>query len=247
MNNCYSECMTKSTICIDGHPDVQGNLVIEGEQRWSWRAEVPLRLDFGSEVWLTAAVGDHTYVGLARVTLATIDDRDRALARLEGMSLLAVLDAPGQGGLIPATVQDFDSVTPYLPAVRERAELLRVKGKGLDDVWMHVFAKDMDDMAGEVERLRAVASHAAMHASAYRSINRVLDKCLGPDEENGAGEGIVADVHLLGYRYELALKAIESAGGTVTADLIRNAQLPEPSDQGELDTRPNAPEGGEGQ
>jgi hypothetical protein len=69
-----------------------------------------------------------------------------------------------------------------------------------------------------------------MYMTAYFGIQNVLDVALGPNEEDGAGAGIVADVRLLAHRYHLALKAIESVGGTVTAAQIRSAQLPDPSE-----------------
>lgn len=44
-------------------------------------------------------------------------------------------------------------------------------------------------------------SEAAMYVKAYHGVQRVLDRALGPRVEDGAGEGIVADVALLAQRY----------------------------------------------
>lgn len=67
----------------------------------------------------------------------------------------------------------------------------------------------------------------AMYKAAYFGVNEVLDAALGTEEEDGAGEGLVADVMLLAHRYELALKALEAAGAQLVAAGIRRAQLPE--------------------
>lgn len=49
----------------------------------------------------------------------------------------------------------------------------------------------------EVERTR----HHDMYERAYFDVQGVLDGALGPEEEDGAGAGIVADVALLAQRY----------------------------------------------
>jgi hypothetical protein len=83
-----------ATIRIDGHPEVQGQLVIEGEDRYAWHAEVPLQLELGAEVWIAADVDSDTYAGRARVKHVTVDAHGAALTRLEGASRIAVLDFP---------------------------------------------------------------------------------------------------------------------------------------------------------
>lgn len=88
--------------------------------------------------------------------------------------------------------------------------------------------------------LKDERSHADMYHRAYWDIQKVLDEHLGTEEEDGAGAGIVADVYLLAYRYEMALKAIESVGGTVAAESIRKAQMPDPFDEADTATRPNS-------
>jgi hypothetical protein len=70
-------------------------------------------------------------------------------------------------------------------------------------------------------------SGEAMYKRAYFGVSDVLDKALGPDEEDGAGEGLVADVMLLAHRYDLALKALEAAGASTVAGIIRRSPLPE--------------------
>ncbi|WP_250029699.1 hypothetical protein [Paractinoplanes maris] len=67
-----------------------------------------------------------------------------------------------------------------------------------------------------------------MYRKAYFEIDAVLDKALGTQEEDGAGAGIVADVMLLAYRYELALQALKAAGASLAAAEIRRAELPDP-------------------
>lgn len=73
-----------------------------------------------------------------------------------------------------------------------------------------------------------MSSDNDMYKRAYFAVQEVLDRALGPDEEDGAGEGLAADVALLAHRYDLALKALASAGATAAADAIRSAQLPDP-------------------
>jgi hypothetical protein len=50
-----------------------------------------------------------------------------------------------------------------------------------------------------------------MYQRAYWEINTVLDRALGTEEEDGAGQGIVADVMLLAQRYaDLKAAVLES-------------------------------------
>jgi hypothetical protein len=67
-----------------------------------------------------------------------------------------------------------------------------------------------------------------MYQRAYWDIQKLLDEYLGPKEEDGAGQGIVADVYLLAHRYELAIAALRAAGAGAVADAIRSQQLPDP-------------------
>lgn len=71
-----------------------------------------------------------------------------------------------------------------------------------------------------------------MYERAYLDINKVLDEALGTEEEDGAGEGIVADVMLLAHRYKLALEALSLWVGAAEVAEIKAAQLPDPFEGG---------------
>lgn len=77
-----------------------------------------------------------------------------------------------------------------LAAVRERAELLRTRGKSLDEAWLHVVAKDMDDLADEVERLRTRRGYASQRLDKARTAAEELLK----REQQHSGSG--RDGHL---------------------------------------------------
>lgn len=65
-----------------------------------------------------------------------------------------------------------------------------------------------------------------MYERAYFGVQKVLDRALGQEWGDGAGEGIVADVDLLARRYERALNALyavvaltqDTDGGEVDGD-----------------------------
>lgn len=68
-----------------------------------------------------------------------------------------------------------------------------------------------------------------MHKDAYYAVSDVLDDALGPNEEDGAGEGLVADVMLLAHRYKLALAGLAVLpGGAPVLNEVKAAQLPDP-------------------
>ncbi len=72
-----------------------------------------------------------------------------------------------------------------LPAVRERAELLRSKGKTLGEVWVTVAAKDMDDMADEIEAHRERKGYASKRLD----LAREAAEALLAKEQNHSGSG----------------------------------------------------------
>lgn len=65
-----------------------------------------------------------------------------------------------------------------------------------------------------------------MYERAYLGVQKVLDRALGSDWDDGAGEGVIADVELLAYRYRLALDALTAAGATAAVAAIRRAEIP---------------------
>jgi hypothetical protein len=67
-----------------------------------------------------------------------------------------------------------------------------------------------------------------MYRNAYWEIQKVLDDALGTNEEDGAGEGIVADVMLLARRYKAAVQELRSLGHEELADEITKMPLPDP-------------------
>lgn len=67
-----------------------------------------------------------------------------------------------------------------------------------------------------------------MYQRAYWDIQKVLDSALGTGEDDGAGEGIVADVRLLAYRYTAAIRELREQGLGDIADEIAAAQMPDP-------------------
>jgi hypothetical protein len=87
------------------------------------------------------------------------------------------------------------------------------RGKQGED-WLHVFS--------------VVPVGDDMYEKAYFGVNKVLDSALGPEEEDGAGEGLVADVMLLAHRYEMALAALAESGNEFVVAEIKRAQMPDP-------------------
>lgn len=71
---------------------------------------------------------------------------------------------------------------------------------------------------------------ADMYERAYFGVQKVLDRALGGDWDDGAGEGIVADVDLLAQRYERALKALRAVQAltmdTDDGDIDGDADIP---------------------
>lgn len=66
-----------------------------------------------------------------------------------------------------------------------------------------------------------------MYEKAYFGVSKVLDSALGTEEEDGAGEGLVADVMLLAHRYEMALAALAESGNEFVVAEIKRAQMPD--------------------
>lgn len=68
-------------------------------------------------------------------------------------------------------------------------------------------------MESEVNKLRAELSKATydldMYRGCYFAVQDVLSAALGPNEEDGAGEGIAADVHLLAEQRDEARAALD--------------------------------------
>jgi hypothetical protein len=92
-------------------------------------------------------------------------------------------------------------------------------------------AKSWRDAQGEdwLKVFRVAPVGDDMYEKAYFEISKALDEALGTEEEDGAGQGIVADVMLLAHRYQLALDVLAQVPnlGTVVQE-IRSAQLPDP-------------------
>lgn len=147
-----------------------------------------------------------------------------------------------------------DSLEPSPAELGDTTTLAAGEWTPLDEIGtqIYVYGTEPVDVAiqyAEVEsEARQLRRDVQTYERRYLDVRKVLDVAIGAEPEDGAGGSLVTDVALVAHRYELALKAIESVGGTVTADLIRNAQLPlirnarppNPSDQSELDTRPSA-------
>lgn len=77
------------------------------------------------------------------------------------------------------------------------------------------------ELRAEVKRLTGqlakAKSDGQMYQDRYWAVQEVLDVALGPNEEDGSGEGMAADVHLLAQQREEARAEAEQLRGVVGA------------------------------
>jgi hypothetical protein len=82
----------------------------------------------------------------------------------------------------------------------------------------------------------AKAQHQGMHYAAYQRVQKVLDRALGTEEADGAGEGIAEDVALLAQQRDRARAEVERARAALLAALDdvdahqRDPEHPVPAD-----------------
>jgi hypothetical protein len=72
-------------------------------------------------------------------------------------------------------------------------------------------AEDVPALLTEVERLRADNDRLRMFERIYLEASEALDVLLGPDEEDGCGQGLVAEIWHLARRCEHFENATEAA------------------------------------
>lgn len=84
---------------------------------------------------------------------------------------------------------------------------------GIDLIWPDGTANtELDAARVEIDRLRGEVKNLGMFKTRYFEVQELLDEVLGPDEEDGTGEGIVQEVALLAEQRDAAREQLAEAG-----------------------------------